>query len=70
MGRSMFTVLQEVIGSGCAATVKKKKKKKAYVCLDLLLGVTRIPSTGFPAERSDPLSAQGALARGIFQVPQ
>lgn len=42
-----------------------------YTCLYFICsGFTRVPSTGFPAERSDSLSTQDTLARSVFQVPQ
>lgn len=36
----------------------------------LVLGITAVPSTGLPAERSDSLSTQDTVARSLFQVPQ
>lgn len=37
---------------------------------NLLLDITRVPSTSIPAERSDSFSTQDTLARHVFQVPQ
>lgn len=67
--KSVFIILLEAIGY--AAIVLKKINR--FMCMFgfyLLLGSTRVPSTCFPAERSDSLSTKDSLARSIFQVPQ
>lgn len=41
-----------------------------YMCLVFLQGITKVPSTGFPAERSDSFSTPDTLARIVFQMSQ
>lgn len=65
--KDVFTVLQGII---CSVYAGRALKNDPVLIFFLLTGLTRVPSTGFSAKRSDSPWAQDTLARSFFQVPE